>query len=94
MRRVAAVLNARAGAVTAPRIAAVRAALGPAAWVTHDLDEAAAAYDAIAAGGFDVVCTGGGDGTFVHAVAALRARGVAPIVFGLRLGSGNAIADV
>ena len=41
MRRVAAVLNARAGAVTAPRIAAVRAALGPAAWVTHDLDEAA-----------------------------------------------------
>ena len=100
MRRVAAIFNRNARAVTAARIDQARASLGAAAtFVTGSLAEAHAAADAIIAGGYDLVCTGGGDGTFVRAVtdlaAAARAGGAeVPIVFGLRLGSGNAIADV
>jgi Diacylglycerol kinase catalytic domain len=95
MRRVAAILNATAGAVTHTRIALIRAELGDdAVWVTTSLADAERAFDTIVAGGFDVVCTGGGDGTFVHAVAALAARHAHPILFAFALGSGNAIAEV
>lgn len=95
MRRVAAILNATAGAVTPARIAILRGELGDdAVWVTTSLADAERAFDAIVARGFDVVCTGGGDGTFVHAVEALAAREAHPILFGLKLGSGNAIAEV
>lgn len=96
MRRVAAILNCNAQGVSAARIANVRELLGDAhVFVTRSLGESRAAAEAIVASSYDVVCTGGGDGTFVQAIADLRgAGGAMPILFGLRLGTGNAIADV
>ncbi|HEX7836396.1 MAG TPA: diacylglycerol kinase family protein, partial [Kofleriaceae bacterium] len=95
MRRVAIMLNRNAQGVTASRIARVRAiAGGEHVFVTASADDARGAIAAIVARGYDVLCTGGGDGTFVHAVGELRAYAQWPILFGLRLGSGNAIADV
>lgn len=95
MRRVAVIANRNAGGVTPALLDAMKRQLGADhVFVTGSVADAASAVDAIVAGGHDVVCTGGGDGTFVQAVSDLAARGAAPILFGLRLGSGNAIADV
>lgn len=95
MRRVAAIFNRNAGGVTATLIAVARRALGHEhVFVTTSADDARAAMAAIIAAGHEIVCTGGGDGTFVQAIADLAALAAPPILFGLRLGSGNAIADV
>lgn len=63
-------------------------------FVTASVEDARRAIAIIVARRYDVLCTGGGDGTFVQASGELRAHGHWPILFGLRLGSGNAIADV
>lgn len=95
MRRVAIILNRNAQGVNASRIARVRALAGDEhVFVTASADDARGAIATVVARGYDVLCTGGGDGTFVHAIGELRAHARWPILFGLRLGSGNAIADV
>ncbi len=95
MRRVAAIVNRNAGGVTAAVIEAARRTLGAEhVFVTASADDARAAMATIVTAGYAVVCSGGGDGTFVQAVADLAAMASPPILFGLRLGSGNAIADV
>jgi hypothetical protein len=90
MRSAAVIANANAHGVTPARIELARQILGPAhVFVTRSLAEARAAAAAIA-GRYQVVCTGGGDGTFVQAIADLGATGQPlPILFGLRLGSGT-----
>lgn len=95
MRRVAIILNRNAQGVTASRVAQVRMLAGEQhVFVTATTEDARRAIATIVARGYDVLCTGGGDGTFVQASSELRAHGRWPILFGLRLGSGNAIADV
>lgn len=97
MRRVAILLNRRAQRVTPGLVEKVAAACGAGdLFVTGSLDEARAAARAIVERGYDVVCVGGGDGTFIQAAADLLAatEGEPPAMLPLRLGSGNAIADV
>lgn len=95
MRRVAIILNRNAQGVNPSRIARVRALVGDEhVFVTASADEARGAIATVVARDYDVLCTGGGDGTFVHALGELHAHARWPILYGLRLGSGNAIADV
>jgi diacylglycerol kinase family enzyme len=97
MRRVAVLLNRNAQRVTAALAARVASSF-PAAdlFVTASLVEAQAAASAVVKRGYDVLCVGGGDGTFIRAAADLLAEtdGHPPAMLALRLGSGNAIADV
>jgi diacylglycerol kinase family enzyme len=89
------IANRHAGGVTAPLIDAMKRLLGAEqVFVTDSVEAATSAIAAIVAAGHEVVCSGGGDGTFVQAVTDLAALRADPILFGLRLGSGNAIADV
>jgi diacylglycerol kinase family enzyme len=97
MRRVAILLNPNAQRVTTNVIAQFQRLHDPDdVFVTSSLAEVRAAIRTIVAREYDVLCTGGGDGTFVKAVNELCAvpAGRALIFYGLRLGSGNAIADV
>lgn len=94
---VAAILNPNAQRVTAAVVRAAEARLGRAnVFVTRSPDDASIAAKTIARRGYDRVAVGGGDGTFLRAVTDLVAfAGTrAPKLFALRLGSGNAIADV
>src|SRR5450432_2239627 len=97
MRRVAVLLNRNAQRVTADLAARVASSF-PAAdlFVTSSLVEARASARAVVERGYDVLCVGGGDGTFIQAAADLLAEteGDPPAMLALRLGSGNAIADV
>jgi diacylglycerol kinase family enzyme len=96
-RRVAVLLNRAAQGVTAARVRWFRARV-PAAdlFVPDGLAAAREAIAAIAARDYDVLCTGGGDGTFMLAAEALLARAPArlPALLPLRLGTGNAVHDV
>src|SRR5579872_3630829 len=97
MRDVAVLLNRRAQRVTPDMIAKVGAACGERhLFVTGSLEEARAAARTVVSRGYEVVCVGGGDGTFIQAAADLLAEsaGAPPAMLPLRLGSGNAIADV
>ena len=89
-------LNRRAQGVTAARLRWFRDNV-PAGdlFVPDDVADTQATVAAIAARGFDVLCIGGGDGTFMLAAAALiaHAPGRMPALLPLRLGTGNAIHD-
>lgn len=68
-------------------------------FATASRDEARSAARAVIAAGHEVVCVGGGDGTFIQAAGDLLAEAALagrdpPMLLPLRLGSGNAIADV
>ena len=95
-RRVAVLLNRCAQGVTAARLRWFRGCV-PAQdlFVTGSVEEAADAIDVVIARGYDVLCLGGGDGTFMTAAAALIGRGARmPALLPLRLGTGNAVHDV
>jgi diacylglycerol kinase family enzyme len=95
-RRVAVLLNRNAQRVTPELVKKVGAAF-PARdlFVTSTLDEARRSARAVVERGYDVVCVGGGDGTFIQAAGDLLAAAEQPpAMLALRLGSGNAIADV
>ncbi|HEU4734402.1 MAG TPA: diacylglycerol kinase family protein [Kofleriaceae bacterium] len=95
-RRVAVMLNPRAQGVTAARLAWFRARVAAEdLFVPDGVERAAEVVRGVAARGYDVLCTGGGDGTFTLAAAALSATGApAPALMPLRLGTGNAVHDV
>lgn len=90
-------LNRRAQGVTAARLGWFRTHV-PAAdlFVPDGVAAAEAAIATIVARGYDVLCLGGGDGTFMLATAALLARAPSrvPALLPLRLGTGNAVHDV
>ena len=88
-------VNRRAQGVTEASVAQLRAAVGDRLYVTETLDEAAVAAQQIVASGVGALAIGGGDGTFRQAAADLVATGGrVPVLLPLRLGTGNAIADV
>jgi diacylglycerol kinase family enzyme len=96
--RVAVVLNGNAKAVTGRVIRDVRGLLkdGPSSlYVSHSLDEAEFIARSIVRRGFDVVLSGGGDGTFSQLVTDIkRLRPQRMPAFGvLRLGTGNSMAS-
>lgn len=99
-RRVAVLLNRNAQGVR-PSVLRRAAALIEARdlFVTGSREEAREAARAMIARGAEVVCVGGGDGTFIQAAGDLLAEAAIagcdpPMLLPLRLGSGNAIADV
>ncbi|MGH7296076.1 MAG: diacylglycerol kinase family protein, partial [Polyangiaceae bacterium] len=97
MRRVAILLNRNAQRVTPELVTRLARALPDVDQLaTSTLEEAREAARAIVRRGYEAVCVGGGDGTFIRAAADLLdcARGALPAMVPLRLGSGNAIADV
>jgi diacylglycerol kinase family enzyme len=88
------VLNPHAQGVTAARLAWFRAHVPPGdLFVPEGVEAARHAVAAIARRGYDVLCAGGGDGTFTLAAAALIAIPRAPALLPLRLGTGNAVHD-
>lgn len=95
MRRVAVLVNRHALLATAPRLAWLRAAAADALFEVGSHAEGQAAVAAIVAGGFDAICVGGGDGTFMQVAADLLALAPdrLPALYPLRLGTGNAVAD-
>lgn len=64
-------------------------------FVPDGVDEATAVVAAVVERGYDVLCPGGGDGTFMTTAAALIALAPArvPALLPLRLGTGNAVHD-
>jgi diacylglycerol kinase family enzyme len=97
MRRAAVLLNRNAQKVSAALCERFRAQLPPDdVYVTTTLEEGKRAMAAIAERRYDAVCVGGGDGTFMQAMRDLFALEVErmPAFIPLRLGTGNAIADV
>lgn len=97
VRRVAVMLNRRAQGVTAGRLRWFRAQV-PAEdlFITGSIGEASEAIAAVIARGYEVLCPGGGDGTFMATAAALVALAPErmPALLPLRLGTGNAVHDV
>jgi diacylglycerol kinase family enzyme len=97
-RRVGILLNRHAQRVTPELVERLGRALPPAVdlFATDTLEESREAARTLIARGCEVVCVGGGDGTFIQAAADLldAAPNGAPALLPLRLGSGNAIADV
>ncbi|HET7505968.1 MAG TPA: diacylglycerol kinase family protein [Kofleriaceae bacterium] len=96
-RRVAVMLNPRAQGVTSARLAWFRAHVAAGdLFVPDSVARAAEVVRDVAARGYEVLCTGGGDGTFMLAAAALceLAPAAMPALMPLRLGTGNAVHDV
>jgi diacylglycerol kinase family enzyme len=94
---VAVLLNRRAQGVTPARVRWFRARVAPDdLFVTESLADHEAALRAILAAGHEVLCPGGGDGTFMETAAALirLAPPTMPALLPLRLGTGNAVHDV
>lgn len=95
MRRVAVLLNRGAQGVTAARLAwFAREVPRDDLYVTEHAS--LAALRTIVGRGYDVVCTGGGDGTFMRVASELLALAPPrlPALLPLRLGTGNAVHDV
>jgi len=95
--KVAILLNKNARKVNARAIQALRRQAPNAdIFVTANLAEAEAAFERVAKGKYDLLFTGGGDGTVCHAVtrvSELCRGGSAPDIGILPLGTGNAIAS-
>ena len=92
-RRVAVLLNRRAQGVTRSRLRWFREHVsGDDLFVTED--DPRPTIREIATRGYEVLCLGGGDGTFMEAAEALRDLAHVPILFPLRLGTGNATHDL
>lgn len=102
--RLAVVLNANARSVTQQSVEMVRAAINlrpkrdEKLYVSTSLEDARRISHELMEKKFDVILSGGGDGTFCHCVTDIIGRGFSamrhPRAFGvLRLGTGNALAD-
>lgn len=90
-------LNRRAQGMTAARLRWFRDQVPAGAlFVTDSVEQARAAVARVVADELDVLCTGGGDGTFMAAAGALIALAPPrmPALLPLRLGTGNAVHDV
>jgi diacylglycerol kinase family enzyme len=90
-------LNPRAQGMTAARLRWFRAHVPPDdLFVPDGVAQAQAAVATVVAQGHDVLCPGGGDGTFMLAATALLALAPPrmPALLPLRLGTGNAVHDV
>lgn len=97
MRTVGVLVNLNAHQVTSALVRELRARLGTErVYATRSVAEARAAIAAIVAAQLEVLCIAGGDGTFICAAEELfhLAPARPPILFALRLGLGNAIADL
>jgi len=97
MRRAAVLLNRNAQRVTPDLVEWVRSVVpAESLFVTSSVEAARAAAEAVAKKGYEALCVGGGDGTFMLAARDLLelAPGKVPVLFPLRLGGGNAIHDV
>ena len=96
--RVAVVLNGNARQVTDQLVEAFDQVVGGVdLFLSRSLDEATGIALSIVEAGYDVVLTGGGDGTFVQMVTSItkesRRRGRESPSFGLlKLGTGNSLA--
>jgi diacylglycerol kinase family enzyme len=96
--RVAVVLNGNARQVTDQLVESFDQVVGAGdLFLSRSLDEAHRISNSIVEGEYQVVLTGGGDGTFVQMVTSItkeaRSRGKTPPRFGLlRLGTGNSLA--
>jgi diacylglycerol kinase family enzyme len=96
-RRVAVMLNRRAQGVTPERLRWFRSQVPvDDLFVPDSVEHAALAVAAVVERNYDVMCLGGGDGTFMAAAAALIGLAPArmPALLPLRLGTGNAVHDV
>ena len=94
--QVAVLLNQNARRVTETVMARLRSREPKADFFfTRSLDEAERALQEIAGGGYDLLFTGGGDGTICHAITRLQALCVEelPRIGILPLGTGNGIAS-
>jgi len=98
VRRVAVLLNRSAQGVTAARLRwfAAHVAADDLFVTERDSPDSIRALRTVIARGYDVLCTGGGDGTFMRAASELIALAPArlPALMPLRLGTGNAVHDV
>lgn len=95
--RIAVVLNGNARSVNERLVADLRGLLqDEALYVSHSLEQARFIARHIVNQGFDVVLSGGGDGTFTQVITDIAALRPARMpAFGLlRLGTGNAMAEV
>jgi diacylglycerol kinase family enzyme len=96
--RVAVVLNGNARQVTSQLVEAFDQVVGRGdLFLSRSLDEAHGIAHSIVDAGYQVVLTGGGDGTFVQMVTSItkeaKSRGQEPPRFGLlKLGTGNSLA--
>ncbi len=97
-RQLAVIVNRNAQGVTVRSLEQLRRIAGPDLYVSATLEEARAAARAVLDRGYRALAIGGGDGTFMQVVADLIAAAAAPeqlpVLMPLRLGTGNAIADV
>lgn len=97
MRRVAVLLNRNAQRVK-PKLVRLVESLVPRGdvLVTASEAEGRAAVERVIREGYEALCVGGGDGTFMQVVRDLLevAPEPLPVLMPLRLGTGNAIADV
>jgi diacylglycerol kinase family enzyme len=94
---VAVLLNRAAQGTTASRVRWFRAHVAAEdLFVPAGVEAADDVLRTVIARGYDVLCTGGGDGTFMRAAAGLIALAPArlPALLPLRLGTGNAVHDV
>jgi diacylglycerol kinase family enzyme len=91
-------LNRGAQGVTAARLAWFRKRVrAEDLFVTETIEEGRAAVRAIVERGYEVLCPGGGDGTFMFVageLVAMPAEARLPALMALRLGTGNAVHDV
>jgi diacylglycerol kinase family enzyme len=96
-RDVAVLVNRNAQGVTARHLEELRQLVGDRLYVTETIDAGRDAIRTIVERRCDALAIGGGDGTFMQVVTELLALGPAtdvPVLVPLRLGTGNAIADV
>ncbi|HSR96751.1 MAG TPA: diacylglycerol kinase family protein [Kofleriaceae bacterium] len=96
-RRVAVMLNRRAQGATPARLRWFRDHVpGGDLFVPDSVADTRAALSTIVARDYDVLCAGGGDGTFMLAAATLVALAPSrmPALLPLRLGTGNAVHDL
>jgi len=95
-RSLAVLVNRRAQGVTSRHVDEIREIVGDRLYATETVEAARHAICAIVDRGFAALAIGGGDGTFQQVAADLLALAPPrlPVLMPLRLGTGNAIADV
>lgn len=93
---MAVLVNRQAQGVSDRHVDELRRLVGDRLYVTASIDAGAQALRAIVERGDEALAIGGGDGTFTQVVADLLtiAPDRVPVLMPLRLGTGNAIADV
>jgi diacylglycerol kinase family enzyme len=96
-RQVAVLVNRHAQGVTERHLDELRRIVGERVYITNTIAEGTAAIRAIVDAGVGALAIAGGDGTFAQVAAdvvAIAEPEQMPVLVPLRLGTGNAIADV